>query len=386
MRTLILATDIYTRGGIARYTQTFASVLADLLGSNNVDILALLAYGEPSDLHARYRLVGPVSDRLTVMAKIQFALKALALARHKYDLMVCSHLRLAPVAAAIHLVFRTPFWVVCHGTEVWGSLSFSNRVAIRKSELLLPISRFTAEKLSEVHKIPQGRMFILHNAIPDGLEKLLTWPADRGGSRARVSYREPVLLSVGSLARAHAYKGFDTVLHALPMVLKRTPDLRYVIVGEGDDRPRLEKLAAELHLDGHVKFTGTVSDEELAQYYRSCDVFVLPSRAVARNGNWEGEGFGRVYVEAALAAKPVVGSLGGGAAEAVLPEKTGLLVEPSSAEQTGSAIIQLLESPAAAIEMGHAGRKWAKENFTEDALRKSLRGLLRANGVEEPRG
>ncbi len=132
--------------------------------------------------------------------------------------------------------------------------------------------------------------------------------------------------------------------------------------------------------------TGTVSDEELAQYYRSCDVFVLPSRAVARNGNWEGEGFGRVYVEAALAAKPVVGSLGGGAAEAVLPEKTGLLVEPSSAEQTGSAIIQLLESPAAAIEMGHAGRKWAKENFTEDALRKSLRGLLRANGVEEPRG
>ena len=112
-------------------------------------------------------------------------------------------------------------------------------------------------------------------------------------------------------------------------------------------------------------------------------MFVLPSRATARNGTWEGEGFGRVYVEAALAARPVVGSSGGGAAEAVLPEKTGLLVEPSSAEQIASAIIQLLESPAAATEMGQAGRKWARENFTEDALRRSLRGLLSASGLEE---
>ena len=79
-----------------------------------------------------------------------------------------------------------------------------------------------------------------------------------------------------------------------------------------------------------------------------------------------------------------MGSLGGGAAEAVLPEKTGLLVEPSSAEQTASAIIQLLESSSVATKMGHEGRKWARENFTEDALRKSLGGLLRASGLEEP--
>jgi len=103
MRALILATDIYTRGGIARYTQTFASVLAELLGPENVEVLALLAYGDPSDLHPLYRVLGPVSDRLTVMAKIRFALKALALARHRYDLNVCSHLRLAPVAATIRV-------------------------------------------------------------------------------------------------------------------------------------------------------------------------------------------------------------------------------------------------------------------------------------------
>ena len=150
------------------------------------------------------------------------------------------------------------------------------------------------------------------------------------GSEAGVPKRERTLLSVGSLTRAHAYKGFDTVIRALPLVLKRAPNLRYVIVGEGDDRPRLEKLAAELHLEKSVSFAGSVSDAQLAEYYRCCDAFVLPSKTTKRNGSWEGEGFGRVYVEAALAGKPVVGSRGGGAAEAVVDGETGLLVDPAS--------------------------------------------------------
>ena len=305
-------------------------------------------------------------------------MKALALARNEYDLIVCSHLSLALVAAAIRFVYRTPFWVVCHGSEAWGPLSLLKRAALRQADLLLPVSRFTAEKLSEVHRIPQRKMSILHNAIPDDFERLVAPPSRSAGPDAVVRNKECLLLSVGSLARAHAYKGFDTVIHALPEALKLVPNIRYVIVGEGDDRPRLEKLTAEHQLENHVTFAGSVSDAQLAEYYRSCDVFVLPSKATARNGSWEGEGFGRVYVEAALAGKPVVGSLGGGAAEAVVHGKTGLLVEPSSAAQTASAIIQLLENPTVATEMGVAGRNWAIQNFTEEALRRSLGGLLHA--------
>jgi glycosyltransferase involved in cell wall biosynthesis len=386
VKILILATDIYTRGGIARHTYTFASALADLLGPENVHVLALLAYGDPSDLQPRFRLFGPVSERLTAAAKVQFAMKALALARNKYDLIVCGHLSLAPIAAAIRLVYRTPFWVACYGSEAWGPLPVLKRVALRQSELLLPISRFTAEKLSHVHKIPQQRVFILPTTIPNDFVRLLTAPAGAGGSEASFGNKESVLLSVGSLARAHAYKGFDTVIQALPVALKRVPNIRYVIVGDGDDRPRLEKLAAEHQLENHVTFAGSVSDEQLAKYYRSCDVFVLPSKATVRNGSWEGEGFGRVYVEAALAGKAVVGSFGGGAAEAVLDGKTGLLVEPSSAEQTACAIIQLLENPTVAADMGCEGRKWAMENFTEDALRRSLGGLLHACTLGESQG
>jgi phosphatidylinositol alpha-1,6-mannosyltransferase len=179
------------------------------------------------------------------------------------------------------------------------------------------------------------------------------------------------------LTKPHAYKGFDTVIRSLPGVLKRVPNLRYVIVGEGDDRPRLERLVAECQLERFVTFAGSVSDAQVAEYYGACEVFVLPSKTAERNGSWQGEGFGRVYVEAALAGKPVVGSLGGGAAEAVVHRKTGILVDPNSVEDTARAIIELLENPSAASQMGREGRKWAQQYFTEDALRRSLGELQR---------
>src|SRR5437660_8850558 len=138
MRVLILATDIYTRGGIARYTFTFASALAELLGPQNVHLLALLACGQPSDLRLRFRVLGPMTDRLTASSKVKFGTEALALARSKYDLIVCSHLSLAPVAMAIRCFYRTPFWVVCHGSEVRAQLSLLERLALGHSNLLLP--------------------------------------------------------------------------------------------------------------------------------------------------------------------------------------------------------------------------------------------------------
>ncbi|MGA2607494.1 MAG: glycosyltransferase family 4 protein [Terriglobia bacterium] len=383
MKALILATDIYTRGGIARYTYTFASALADLLGPENVHVLALLGGGDPSDFHPRFRLLGPVSDRLTAGAKVEFARKALALARNKYDLIVCNHVSLALVAAVMRFVYRTPFWVVCHGREVWGRVPLLKRIALRQANLVLPISRFTAEKLSEVQGIPRGRVSILHNAVPSDFERLLTAAPRTGASEASLGNKGSILLSVGNLATAHAYKGFDTVIRALSVVLRRVPNVTYVIVGDGDDRPRLEKLTAEQQLESHVTFAGCVSDGQLARYYRSCDVFVLPSKAAVRNGNWEGEGFGRVYVEAALAGKPVVGSIGGGAAEALLDGKTGLLVDPLSVDEVAHGVITLLGDAGLAGGMGAAGRKWAMENFTEEALRRRLAELLQLDSGAE---
>ena len=199
------------------------------------------------------------------------------------------------------------------------------------------------------------------------------------------SENQPVLLSVCTLVKGNQFKGVDTVIRALPQILAAAPGLQYVVVGGGDYRLDLERLAAETGVARHVTFVGAVPDAQLAVLYRSCDVFVLPSRPQQQGGYWGGEGFGRVYVEAALAGKPVVGSRTGGAAEAVLDGKTGFLVDPLSVDEVARAVVTLLGDAQVAGSMGAAGRKWALENFTQQAMWRALERLLRLTGhVQAP--
>ncbi len=373
MKVLILTPDIYTRGGIARYTWTLASTLGDLIGPENVHVLALLGTADAHEPPKDFRILDTVTDRLTTGSKFQFAWEALGLGPRKYDLIICTLIGLVPVAGLMRLLFRTPFWVTCHGIEAWRRLPSVERLALRCADRVIPVSRFTAEKIAEVNGVPRQKITILYNAVTNEFADRL---ASHNGSPDALSTNgnKKGLLSVGMLSKT--YKGFDTVIRALPTVLEIIPDLRYTVAGGGDDKERLSKIAIDLGVAEHVEFVGEVSDSELAERYRACDVFVLPSRLRQLNGNWEGEGFGRVYVEAALAGKPVVGSQGGGAAEAVLHGKTGLLVDSSSVPAVAGGLLALLQNAELAAKMGREGKCWAEENFTESALRSKLGEML----------
>ena len=192
----------------------------------------------------------------------------------------------------------------------------------------------------------------------------------------------PLLLSVSTLVRGNEFKGIDTVIRALPKILEAQPALQYAVVGEGEIRTSLQSLAMETGVARNVTFLGEIPDDELAALYRACDVFVLPSRGQEERGEVGGEGFGRVYVEAALAAKPVVGSLSGGASEAVLPGRTGFLVNPASKDDVADAVLTILADPQLTAAMGSAGRQWALDTFSEQALSGSLQELLQPYGIE----
>jgi glycosyltransferase involved in cell wall biosynthesis len=377
MKILILATDIYTRGGIARYTWTLSSVLGDLLGPDNVRVLSLLNLGGSQEVPTAFRIIGTITDQLTAAGELRFVARALQLARNDYDLIVCNHVATAQAAILIRELYGKPFWVACHDLEVCGYLPFLKRAALRKAELLLPVSRFTASNLGDGEGIDPAKIQVLYNAIPDDFVELLV--SDSGPKNpwgARKTRDGKILLSVGSLSQGFEYKGFDLVIRALPQILRETPSVRYVIVGTGEGCDRLQMLAAQLSVAEHIVFAGELSDAELASCYQACDVFVLPSGAADPKGRWHGEGFGRVYAEASLAGKPVVASRVGGAPEAVLDGQTGLLVNPGSPEEVAQAVTALFKEPNLAQALGRAGRKRALENFTSEAMRKSLRGIL----------
>ncbi len=377
MRVLILATDIFSRGGIARYTSTLASSLASLLGPENVDVLCFFDWGYSGELPSEFRVLGMVSGRgrAGVLSRLKFLCKAAAAGTRRYDLVIANHVALAPVAAMMKLAFRTPYWVACHSVEVWWGTSRLRHAALKNADLILPVSRYTADVVQKLDGIRSSRLKVVYNAIPNSFASLLQsgeLPGNQGG---------PLLLSVCSMVRGNEFKGVDTVIRALPTILKALPDLRYAVVGDGEIRPNLETLAAEVGVTQNVTFLGEVSDAELAELYRRCDLFVLPSRGQERQGVVGGEGFGRVYVEAALAGKPVVGSLSGGASEAVLDGKTGLLVNPDSTDDVANAVLTILQDPQLAARMGSAGRAWALDTFSEAALSRSLQELLRPYGI-----
>lgn len=377
MKVLILATDIYTRGGIARYTWTLSSALGDLLGPEGVHVLSLLNLGVSQEAPKSFRIIDTVAEEVTITGKSRFVRRALKLARCNYDLVICNHIATAQVALLVHQLYGKPYWVVCHGWEVWGELPFLKRVALRRADLLLSVSQFTASNLKNGKGIEPGRIHALYNAIPDDLvESLLSDDSHKIPSELERIKGARILLSVGNLSQGLEYKGFDLVIRALPRILRETSRVWYVIVGSGPGREALHKLAVQLGVAEQVVFTGELSDAELVSCYQACNVFVLPSGAMDASGRWHGEGFGRVYIEASLAAKPVVACRVGGASEAVLDGETGFLVNPGSAEEVAQAVITLLKEPDLARTLGCTGRKWALENFTSEAMRKSLRSIL----------
>ena len=159
--------------------------------------------------------------------------------------------------------------------------------------------------------------------IPDGVDlREIDSRRNRAGSSARVDAafpdRGPVVLSV---ARLSPSKGIQTVIGAMPRIASEVPGTRYVIVGDGEYREHLTRLADASPVADAITFLGALTDDEKFDCYSRCDVFVQPS---------EIEWLGIVYLEANAFGKPVVGGRVGGVPEAVVHGETGLLVDPRS--------------------------------------------------------
>jgi phosphatidylinositol alpha-1,6-mannosyltransferase len=163
-----------------------------------------------------------------------------------------------------------------------------------------------------------------------------------------------VLLTVGRLVER---KGIDTTIRALPKVLARCPEAAYLVVGSGEDLPRLQALAEAMGVVEQVIFAGRVPHEELVAHYQLCDLFVMPNRELA---NHDTEGFGLVFLEANACGKAVISGKAGGVVEAVCHGQTGLNVDGDSVEAVADAIADLLRDVQRREAMGARGLEVAR--------------------------
>jgi len=181
------------------------------------------------------------------------------------------------------------------------------------------------------------------------------------------------------MAASERYKGHDLVMRALPTVVARVPNLTYAVVGEGDDRERLERVARELGVAEYVVFTGELSDHELAAMYRRSEILVLPSRTVLGDRSPKGEGFGIAFLEAMAFGRPVIGPSYGAPVELIRHKETGLLVDPEDPRELAQALLDVLGNPEAAREMGRAGRELVTKHYSHQMFRQRLAQILLAS-------
>jgi glycosyltransferase involved in cell wall biosynthesis len=173
------------------------------------------------------------------------------------------------------------------------------------------------------------------------------------------------LLAVGRLSY---YKGFEILLHAIALV----PEVSLVLVGDGERRASLSKLASELGIDIRVTFAGHVDDDTLVSLYLYADLFCLPS--IERT-----EAFGLVLLEAMRARLPVVASdiPGSGVGYVVRNGETGLLVPPGDVAALAEALRNMAQDANLRQRMGLAGEQRWREEFTLDRAAEQTLTLYR---------
>ena len=171
--------------------------------------------------------------------------------------------------------------------------------------------------------------------------------------RERLSIPEDHLI-IFSLGRIVLKKGFEYLIAALPQIREKVPNVTVIIGGDGSDLQRLKSIAKEQGVSESIRFPGTISRAEVSVYFHLCDIFTLPA-VFDPKGNVDGCPI--VIMEAMACRKPVVVTDISGIPEAVLHEKTGILVAEKDPNALARAIVSLLRDPEKRTGFGSAGHQ-----------------------------
>jgi L-malate glycosyltransferase len=200
--------------------------------------------------------------------------------------------------------------------------------------------------------VPAERTVTVHEGID--LERVESAPPARLHEELWLPHQAPI---VGNVAALVPHKGQRHLIEAAALVVRQVPDARFVIAGEGELRPALERQIREHRLEKHVLLAGFRPD--VLSVHKAFDIFVMSSVT---------EGLGTSLLDAMACAKPVVATTAGGIPEVVADGETGLLVPPRDHHALADAIVRLLNDAGLRTRLGEAGRARVRERFSADRM------------------
>ena len=293
------------------------------------------------------RELAPVADKFDVVG---IARHVAAVRRLRLDVLhvSCDNPWTAPYGLLAGILTRTPTVATVHGpAPAWGRRQqwLARRIAPHVAgyvSVSMASSRVTASALH----LPAGSVRTIYNGV--------TLPTELA---PRQEGAEPV---IGAVSRFSPEKGLDVLIEAFALVGRG----RLVVIGDGDERPRLESLVEARGLADRVLFTGWLTGPWAAQW--AFDALVVPSRS---------EGFGLAVVEAMLAGIPVVATDVGGLPELIEQERTGLLVPADNPDALAGAIARVIDDPDQALQRADVAGVDARKRFSPAAMAAAYENL-----------
>jgi phosphatidylinositol alpha-1,6-mannosyltransferase len=340
MRILVLLTDAFGgHGGIAQYNRDFLTAVCSSRTCEAAVAVPRIAQSAP----------GPLPEGLTYVSeglngKLSYALCVLrlVLGRGNFDLVISSHINLLPLAYLASRGFRCPLALLIYGAEAWQSTRNPlTDYLVSKIGSVVSISSFSLERFMAWSRASRANKLVIPNAVD--LSRLSPGPKNRELLSRYGLNGNTVLVTLGRLATKERAKGVDQVLELLPTLRSDVPDVRYLVIGDGNDRARLEEKARSLGIADRAVFSGYIPESEKLAHYRLADAYVMPSRL---------EGFGFVFLEAMAAGIPVVASRIDGSREAVRDGMLGTLVDPRDPEDIRRGILKALSRPRGVVPEG----------------------------------
>ncbi|CAI6082068.1 GDP-mannose-dependent alpha-(1-6)-phosphatidylinositol monomannoside mannosyltransferase [Paenibacillus sp. JJ-100] len=305
----------------------------------------------------RKRIFSDSNKRMMIFSQL-ILLMQLILLKWRKNTKEIHFVNIFPVGLAgplMKFLFRVKYFPYVHGLDVMGMVN--SRLfplllfILKRADKVIANSQYTKSKLVELG-IAESQIVI----IPPGLNvnKLSADTGSEEDIRAKYDlHGKKVMITVSRLVER---KGHDVTLKAVSHIVKRIPNLKYVICGDGPYKEELERLVIQYGLDSVVVFTGRTTDHELHQLYECSDLFIMPSRDIKEKGDVEG--FGIVFLEANYYRLPVIAGNSGGIPDAVKDNITGYLVDPVNDEEIAMRIEQLITDEGLARTMGDNGYDW----------------------------
>ncbi len=312
-------------GGIAEYNRFFLKAFSQIPAVTKVTVLprrSKMISGEPN-------------SKITILKShlnrwiYSLAAVAVLLTCGPFDVVWCGHIYMLPLARILAFAGRSSLWLQIHGIEAWQAPSKRVRSAMTAVDKVFSVSRYSRRAFLSWTSIAPENVQVL----PNTYDHERFFPGRKNGALLKQFNAEgkKILMTVGRLAASEMYKGHEAVIRLLPELLKKDPDWIYWIIGDGDDRGRLEALVKEVKLQQHVRFLGFVKEDELAEFYRTADLFIMLSKR---------EGFGIVFLEAMACGLPVIAARCGGSEDPLLDGRCGRLVEIAQPQEMLAAVHQ----------------------------------------------